>query len=99
MPCKLIISSSDAIVAVSQRVSETYAKVDIFVHAAGVNVAGAVDDYQEDAWDKVMNVNLKSAFFLTQALLPHFSTDSRGKILFITSISARHLDVCRYCFS
>lgn len=68
---------------------EAIGEVDIFVHAAGVNIAAPVTEFEEQAWDTVFNVNLKSAFFLTKALVPRFRRGSTGKIVFISSISAR----------
>lgn len=68
---------------------EGVAEVDILVHAAGVNIAASVGEFDEQAWDTVFDVNLKSAFFLTKALASRFRKGSVGKIVFISSISAR----------
>jgi NAD(P)-dependent dehydrogenase (short-subunit alcohol dehydrogenase family) len=45
-------------------------KLDILVNNAGANWAAPIDEYPEAGWDKVLDVNLKSVFFLTRALLP-----------------------------
>jgi len=45
-------------------------QLDILVNNAGATWGAAVDDFPEAGWDKVMNINVKSPFFLTQALLP-----------------------------
>jgi NAD(P)-dependent dehydrogenase (short-subunit alcohol dehydrogenase family) len=45
-------------------------QLDILVNNAGANWAAPIDEYPEAGWDKVVDVNLKSVFFLTQALLP-----------------------------
>jgi NAD(P)-dependent dehydrogenase (short-subunit alcohol dehydrogenase family) len=71
------------------QIQQDHGKVDIFVHAAGINIASPISDVDEKSWDTVFNVNLKSAFFLTRALLPHFPEGSTGKIVFISSISAK----------
>lgn len=64
-------------------------EIDILVHAAGVNIAAPVAEFEEQAWDAVFDVNLKSAFFLTKALLPRFQSGRNGKIVFVSSISAK----------
>ena len=46
------------------------AKLDILVNNAGAAWAEPIDRYSESGWDKVMDVNLKAVFLLTQALLP-----------------------------
>ena len=43
-------------------------KLDILVNNAGAAWGAEFDDFPESGWDKVMDLNLKSPFFLTQAL-------------------------------
>jgi len=44
--------------------------LDILVNNAGASWLADFDDFPERGWDKVLNVNLKSPFFLTQVLAP-----------------------------
>ena len=43
-------------------------KLDILVNNAGAAWAVPFEEFPESGWDKVMNLNVKSPFFLTQAL-------------------------------
>ena len=45
-------------------------KLDILINNAGAAWAEPIDQYSEKGWDKLMAVNLKAVFTLTQALLP-----------------------------
>jgi NAD(P)-dependent dehydrogenase (short-subunit alcohol dehydrogenase family) len=45
-------------------------KLNILINNAGATWAQPIDQYTQDGWDKVMNLNLKAVFLLTQALLP-----------------------------
>lgn len=45
-------------------------KLDILINNAGAAWAEPIDKYSENGWDKLMDINLKAIFFLTQALLP-----------------------------
>lgn len=45
-------------------------KLDILVNNAGAVWGAPVDSFPEEGWDKVLNLNLRSPFFLTQAMLP-----------------------------
>lgn len=45
-------------------------KLDFLINNAGAAWAEPIEKYSEEGWDKVMNINLKATFFLTQALLP-----------------------------
>lgn len=44
--------------------------LDVLINNAGANWSAPFDEYPELGYDKVMNINLKPIFFLTQALLP-----------------------------
>lgn len=45
-------------------------KIDILVNNAGAVWAAPIDKFPESGWDKVMDLNVKSVFFLTQKFLP-----------------------------
>lgn len=45
-------------------------KLDILVNNAGAAWGAPIDEFPEHGWDKVMDLNVKSIFFLTQKLLP-----------------------------
>jgi len=51
-------------------ISKKEQHLDVLVNNAGANWAAPVDEYPEDAFEKVMNLNLKRIFSLTQACLP-----------------------------
>ena len=51
--------------------------LDILVNNAGAVWGAAFDDFPESGWDKVLNLNLKSPFFLTQAFAPALRAAAR----------------------
>jgi 2-deoxy-D-gluconate 3-dehydrogenase len=62
-------------------------RIDILVNNAGIIRRADALDFTEADWDAVMNVNLKSAFFLSQAAArAMLAQDSRGKIINIASV-------------
>jgi NAD(P)-dependent dehydrogenase (short-subunit alcohol dehydrogenase family) len=60
----------------------------ILVNAAGVNPLSYVDTCTVDEWDRVQEVNLRSCFFLAQAVLPAMRKNKGGSIVFVSSCSA-----------
>ncbi|MEM6463436.1 MAG: SDR family oxidoreductase [Pseudomonadota bacterium] len=58
-----------------------HTRLDILVNNAGIERGGVIGQVSEDDFDAIMNTNVKSVFFLTQALLGHLN-DS-GRIIFI----------------
>ncbi len=65
-------------------------KLDILVNNAGAAWGAAFDEFPEAGWDKVMNLNVKSLFFLTKALAKPLraaaTRDKPGKVINIASI-------------
>jgi len=56
------------------------------VHSAVLNIDGLFANYKESDWDRVMQVNLKGNFLLTQALLPQMIQEKWGRIIHISSV-------------
>lgn len=61
-------------------------RLDILVNNAGMIRRADAVDFTESDWDAVMDLNLKSAFFLSQAAGRHFIAQGRGKIINIASM-------------
>jgi len=77
----------------SQALVDAYAKhegsLDILVNNAGAAWGAPYDEFPESGWDKVVDLNLKTPFFLTQALTPMLkkaATDHLSKVINIASI-------------
>jgi len=65
--------------------------LDILVNNAGVNELPTIDDATVAGWDRVMDVNLRAAFFLVQQLLPQLRASVSGRIINIGSIGGLHV--------
>jgi NAD(P)-dependent dehydrogenase (short-subunit alcohol dehydrogenase family) len=65
-------------------------QLDILVNNAGAAWGADFDEFPESGWDKVVNLNMKSPFFLTQALKPMLAkgatTDKPSKVINVASI-------------
>lgn len=81
------LSTCDVIPAIVKETVEKFGRVDILVNNAGIIKRKDSLDYTEDDWDSVLNVNLKTVFFLTQAVAQQFMKQkSGGKIINIASM-------------
>lgn len=60
--------------------------IDILVNNAGIIRRGDLEDFTEQDWDAVVDTNLKSLFFLSQAAARDMLTRGRGKIVNIASL-------------
>lgn len=71
-----------------QRSIARYGTLDILVNNAGTNpVFGPAIDCDESAWEKIMSVNLKGAFFLSKLAVPHMEKRGGGVIINMASVA------------
>ncbi|HGE70690.1 TPA: glucose 1-dehydrogenase [Candidatus Poribacteria bacterium] len=68
------------------KVVTEFGKIDILVNNAGTTIRMKVEDFTEEAWDKVMAVNLKGAFFCAQAVGKVMIKQMSGKIINTASL-------------
>ncbi|XP_029026199.1 dehydrogenase/reductase SDR family member 4 [Betta splendens] len=62
--------------------------IDILVSNAAVNpFFGNIMDSTEDVWDKILSVNVKSAFLLTKLVVPHMEKRGGGNVVFVSSVA------------
>ncbi|MAP11541.1 MAG: 3-oxoacyl-ACP reductase [Gammaproteobacteria bacterium] len=64
------LSTSDGIASIVAAVAKREQRLDVLVNNAGAAWGAPIDEFPESGWDKVMNVNVKAMFFLTQKCLP-----------------------------
>lgn len=74
----------DAMVAATV---DHYGRLDIMVHNAAVYPMHPIAELTDEALDLTLAVNLKAAFWLTQAALPHMRQQGRGRLLFVSSVT------------
>ncbi|HZW47111.1 MAG TPA: 2-dehydro-3-deoxy-D-gluconate 5-dehydrogenase KduD [Microvirga sp.] len=81
------LSSLEPIERIVSESAEIGGRIDILVNNAGIIRRADAIEFSEKDWDDVMNVNLKSTFFLTQAVARTMLSDGRGgKIINIASL-------------
>ena len=71
------------------QIERELAPVNILVNNAGMARQINLENIVEADWDEHINVNLKSAFLVTQAVLPQMRTQHWGRIINISSVAAQ----------
>ena len=69
--------------------AKAYGRIDILVNNAGIFNQTATEALTEEQWDRLMSINLKAVFFVTQAVLPLMVRQESGAIVSISSLAAR----------
>lgn len=67
----------------------TYGRIDVLVCNAGTNpVYGPTAEMTDEAWDKIMNTNVRSTFWLCNMVLPGMAERGGGRVIVLSSITA-----------
>jgi 3-oxoacyl-[acyl-carrier protein] reductase len=83
------VSQSDEVGKMVAQIERELGAVNILVNNAGMARQLKLEDIAERDWDEHITVNLKSAFLVTQAVLPQMRTRRWGRIINISSTAAQ----------
>jgi NAD(P)-dependent dehydrogenase (short-subunit alcohol dehydrogenase family) len=90
------VSTVEGCQQLAKRYAELEDRLDILVNNAGAAWGAPFDEFPESGWDKVMDLNVKSPFFLTQALHGALkkaaSADRPAKVINVASIDGIYLN-------
>lgn len=70
--------------------AEKFGRIDILVNNSGIGVQTKIVNCSEEAWDLVLDTNLKGTFLLTREVLPPMIKNRYGYIINIASQAAKH---------
>jgi NAD(P)-dependent dehydrogenase (short-subunit alcohol dehydrogenase family) len=84
------LATEDECVRLASELSSRETELDVLVNNAGANWGAPLEEFPESGWDKVLDLNLKSPFFLTRAVLPLLekaaTADDPARVINIGSI-------------
>lgn len=72
--------------AVFKNVAEKYGTIDVLINNAGASESTAFEDYTEDLYDKIMDLNVKGTFNCTKAVVDYMIKQGEGVILNTSSM-------------
>jgi len=71
--------------ATVKEIADINGRIDILVNCAGINKREGLADVNEETYDRIMDINLKGVFFLSQAVAPYMKAQNSGSIINIGS--------------
>jgi len=82
------VSNEEQVKRVVDDIETLWGSVDILVNNAGIVSRKAIDNLSAEEWDKTLQVNLRGAFLMSQAVLPGMKNRKRGAIVNMSSLAA-----------
>ncbi|KAJ5909349.1 diacetyl reductase 2 [Penicillium tannophilum] len=87
------VTSQTEIETTIQQIAKDFGKLDIIVCNSGIVSSIAAEDYTDQQWREIMQVNLDGAFYSAQAAARIFKEQGRGNVIFTASVSATLVNV------
>lgn len=93
------VASSDGVKKACARILDTYARVDFLCNIAGHGNFGAVEDIEDETWNRMLAVHLTGAFNFIREIVPVMKKRRQGKIVNMTSMYGMCGETLWSCYS
>jgi NAD(P)-dependent dehydrogenase (short-subunit alcohol dehydrogenase family) len=84
------VSDSAQVQKMVQTTLDAFGGIDVLFNNAGVLIFGTILDTDEQAWCRIMSINLTGTFLCSRAVLPHMIERGGGAIINVTSSTGAH---------
>ena len=100
VPFEADVTRADAAAAVVGKAVEAFGGLTTLVNAAGIIAMGTIENTTDEAWDEMLDINLRAPFRLMRAAVPHLVA-SRGSVVNVSSVTGLRAfpGVLAYCVS
>src|SRR3984885_3604035 len=89
VPCD--VTSFESVEAAARQVTDAFGRVDILVNNAGISgLGGPLDELAPDAWDQILNTNLRGVYYAIRAFAPLMIRARSGHIINISSLAGKN---------
>jgi 3-oxoacyl-[acyl-carrier protein] reductase len=85
---RLDVSNAGEVEKVFEEIRKEFNRIDILINNAGITKDGLLMRMREDAWDAVININLKGVFLCSKEAIKDMAKQRYGRIVNITSVAA-----------
>lgn len=82
------VAAFDTIPTKVAEAKKLFGRIDILVNVAGITGSTALEDITLESWDRMMDIDLKSMFFVTQAVYAIMKEQGYGKLVHMSSLAA-----------
>ncbi|WP_286221483.1 SDR family NAD(P)-dependent oxidoreductase [Marinobacter apostichopi] len=86
IPCH--VGKKEDLQSLVEKTNEAWGAIDVLVCNAATNpVYGPTSEMTDEAWDKIMDTNVKGTFWLTNMVLPQMAENGEGAVVLLSSIA------------
>ncbi|MFC5448469.1 SDR family NAD(P)-dependent oxidoreductase [Paenibacillus aestuarii] len=82
------VTQPDSVDLLIKQAIERFGRIDVLFNNAGISGVGAIHEIEPDAWDRVMNVNIRGVYLTSKYVLPHMMERHSGSIINMSSCIA-----------
>ncbi len=95
----LDVSKSSAVADAIEQILKKYGRIDLLINNAGVVRVGLPEEFNEEDYDLLINVNLKGTFFCCKYTIPTFKKQKSGVIVNLASVAGHigQVNHANYC--
>ena len=90
------IGNPEGVQALVRGTVERFGAIDVLIHNAGIYPLQPLDTMEDGDWNRVLEVNLTSAFRLVKASVPHLKQRGGGRVLFTSSVTGNRTGVAGF---
>lgn len=82
------VTKHESIEAAVEAIASEFGRIDVLINVAGINKREGLMDVMEQTYERIMDINLKSVFFVSRAVAKHMMNAHKGSIINIGSHNA-----------
>ncbi|WP_054027460.1 SDR family NAD(P)-dependent oxidoreductase [Bacillus sp. FJAT-28004] len=82
------VTNPESVLQMVDQIIEKYGQIDVLFNNAGISGVGALDEIEPDAWDRVIQVNIRGVYLPSKYVLPHMMKRRSGNIINMSSCVA-----------
>lgn len=89
VPVRTDVQKRGDIFGLVASIKERFGRIDILCNIAGICTSPKIEEISEEAWDQMLNINLRGVFFCSQAVMPVMKEQRGGRILNMASLAGQ----------
>jgi len=82
------VTNPESVLQMVNQIIEKYGQIDVLFNNAGISGVGALHEIEPDAWDRVIQVNIRGVYLPSKYVVPHMMERKSGNIINMSSCVA-----------